>query len=231
MRAFWSDPYLWIHAAGLAALPLCLLVCLLGLAVGDPSLPIWLELGLIAAVGIAPIVWMQWQKPFYIFSLVAIALKPAQLTDDQRRILTLFKARRSPIWIGLGTLLLLVMLRQIYYVAPISAEVTPFSPGLRGLGLVVAAIAFLASNLFLQVPLSVIRVLLTSDQAFAATEPFAVENIPQAFSVLGLRVNQILPSLLPDEATTQPPLVVKEPLSEPIADLPTSSPDNPTTNS
>ncbi|MBC7823386.1 MAG: low-complexity tail membrane protein [Candidatus Parcubacteria bacterium] len=230
MRAFWSDPYLWVHAAGLAALPLCLLVCLLGLAVGDPLLPVWLELGLIAAVGIAPIVWMQWQKPFYIFSLVAIALKPAQLTDDQRRILTLFKTRRSPIWIGLGTLLLLVMLRQIYYVAPISAEVTPFALGLRGLGLVVAAIAFLASNLFLQVPLSVIRVLLTSEQAFAATEPFAVEQIPQAFSVLGLRVNQILPSLLPDEATMHTPLVVKELLSEPIADLPTSSPDNPTTN-
>ncbi|MCY7277412.1 MAG: low-complexity tail membrane protein, partial [Phormidesmis sp. CAN_BIN44] len=149
---------------------------------------------------------------------------------DQRRILTLFKARRSAIWIGLGTLLMLVMLRQIYYVAPIAAEVTPFAPGLRGLGLVIAAIAFLASNLFLQVPLSVIRVLLVSDQAFAATEPFAVENIPQAFSVLGLRVNRILPSLLPDEATTQPPLVVKELLSEPIANLPTSSPDNPTTN-
>ncbi|MCY7278018.1 MAG: low-complexity tail membrane protein, partial [Phormidesmis sp. CAN_BIN44] len=149
---------------------------------------------------------------------------------DQRRILTLFKARRSAIWIGLGTLLMLVMLRQIYYVAPIAAEVTPFAPGLRGLGLVIAAIAFLASNLFLQVPLSVIRVLLTSDQTFAVTEPFAVENIPQAFSVLGLRVNQILPSLLPDEATTHPPLVVKELLSEPIANLPTSSPDNPTTN-
>ncbi len=133
MRAFWSDPYLWIHAAGLAALPLCLLGCLLGLAVGDPLLPVWLELGLIAAVGIAPIIWMQWQKPFYIFSLVAVALKPTQLTDDQRRILTLFKARRSSAWIGLGTLLLLVILRQIYYVAPIAAEVTPFASGTTGI--------------------------------------------------------------------------------------------------
>jgi len=35
---------------------------------------------------------------------------------------------------------------------------------------------------------------------------------------------------LPDEATMHTPLVVKELLSEPIADLPTSSPDNPTTN-
>ncbi len=230
MRAFWSDPYLWIHAAGLAALPLCLLVCLLGLAVGDPLLPVWLELGLIAAVGIAPIVWMQWQKPFYIFSLAAVALKPAQLTDDQRRVLTLFKTRRSPIWIGLGTLSLLLVLRQIYYLAPIAAEVTPFAPGLRGLGLVIAAIAFLASNLFLQVPFSVIRVLLTSQETFAATEPFAVEKIPQAFSVLGLRVNRILSALLPDEFTAHTPLVVTEQRSDPMTDLPTSSPDHPTAN-
>ncbi len=228
MRAFWSDPYLWIHAAGLAALPLCLLVCLLGLAVGDPLLPVWLELSLIAAVGIAPIVWMQWQKPFYIFSLVAVALKPTQLTDDQRRILTLFKTRRSPIWIGLGALALLIVLRQLYYVAPIASEVTPFALGSRGLGLIVAAIAFLASNLFLQVPLSVIRVLLTTDQTFAATEPFAVEHIPQTFSVLGLQVNRILPPLLP-ETTAQPPLIVTDLPSETTADFLTSSPDHPTT--
>lgn len=212
MRAFWSDPYLWVHAAGVAAVPLCLVVCLLGLAVGDPLLPVWLELGPVAIAGIAPIVWMQWQKPFYIFSLVAVALKPKQLTDNQRRILTLFKTRRSPIWIGLGALTMLVFLRQIYLVAPIASNVTPFSG--RGLGLGVAAIAFLAGNLFLQIPLSVGRVLLTSDQEFAAIQPFAVEQIFQAFSVLGLQVNQILPPMLPDEAlvvTTAP--IVAEPES------------------
>ncbi len=213
MRAFWSDPYLWIHAAGVAAVPLCLAVCLLGLAVGDPLLPVWLELGLVAIVGIAPIVWMQWQKPFYIFSLVFIALKPERLSDDQRRILTLFKTRRSPVWIGTGALVLLVLLKQIYGIAPIAANVTPFAG--RGLGLVMAAIAFLASNLFLQVPLSVGRVLLVSDQTFAATQPFAVEQILPAFSVLGLPVNQIVPPLMPDEPLAMTPNlpIVDDPLS------------------
>lgn len=230
MRAFWSDPYLWIHAAGVAAVPLCLLVCLLGLAVGDPLLPVWLELGLIAIAGIAPIVWMQWQKPFYIFSLVAVGLKPERLTDDQRRILTLFKTRRSPVWIGLGALVLLVLLRQIYLIAPIAADITPFTG--RGLGLGVAAIAFLASSLFLQVPLSVGRVLLASDQEFAATQPFAVEQIVQAFSVLGLQVNQILPPLLPDEtlaAAPTAPIVAKP--SESVTDFSTSDADSLTDNS
>lgn len=193
MRAFWSDPYLWIHAAGLAAVPISLLLCLLGLAVGDPALPTWLELGLIAIVGIAPIAWMQWQKPFYIYSLIAVALKPEKLTDDQRRILTLFKTCSNPVWIGLGALLLLVLLRQLYWLAPIATESAPFPPGLRGLGLLVAAIAFLASNLFLQVPFSVIQVLLASDQQFAATEPYPLEKIPQDFLVFGLRVNQVVP--------------------------------------
>ncbi|PSB18251.1 low-complexity tail membrane protein [Phormidesmis priestleyi ULC007] len=202
MRTFWSDPYLWIHAAGVAAVPLGLVVCLLGLAVGDPLLPVWLELGLIAIVGIAPIVWMQWQKPFYIFSLVAVAVKPERLTDDQRRILTLFKSRRSPVWIGLGALVMWVLLWQIYLIAPIAADVTPFP--VRGLGLGVAAIAFLASNLFLQVPLSVGRVLLASDQEFAVAQPFAVEQILPAFSVLGLKVNQIVLPLLPDEIAAAP---------------------------
>ncbi len=225
MRAFWSDPYLWVHAAGVAAVPLCLVVCLLGLAVGDPLLPVWFELGLVAIVGIAPIVWMQWQKPFYIFSLVAVALKSKQLTDDQRRILTLSKTRRSLVWSGLGALAMLVLLRQIYLIAPIAADITPFSG--RGLGLGVAAIAFLAGNLFLQIPLSVGRVLLASDQDFTATEPFAVEQISQAFSVLGFQVNQVLPPMLHDEAlgvTTSP--IVAEPL-ESVTDFLTPDVDDP----
>ena len=76
MRSFWSDPYLWVHLAGLAAVPIFLEICLIGFAVGDPLLPGWLELLLVAAIGSAPILWMQWQRPFYIFSLVGVALQP-----------------------------------------------------------------------------------------------------------------------------------------------------------
>jgi len=51
MRSFWTEPFLWIHLAGIAALPLALELVWLGLAVGDPILPVWLELVLVIATG------------------------------------------------------------------------------------------------------------------------------------------------------------------------------------
>lgn len=224
MRAFWSDPYLWIHAAGLAGVPVCLLLCLLGLAVGDPLLPAWLELGLIAIVGIVPIAWMQLQKPFYIFSLLAVALKPEKLTDDQRRILVLLKTRPSLAGVVAGAVVLLLLLRKLYDVAPIAADLTPLPPSWRPLGLLVAAIAFLFSNLFLQVPLSVIQVLLASDAEFAATAPYALENIAQSFSVFGLQVNQIVPPLAAP-ATIAEPLSVSETSSQTVDSAPATNSD------
>ncbi|HTL88469.1 MAG TPA: low-complexity tail membrane protein, partial [Leptolyngbya sp.] len=80
MRSFWTEPYLWIHLAGIAVLPLSLMICLLGLAAGDPILPPVVELGLVAIAGIAPIAWMQIQQPFCIFSLLAVAVRPERLS-------------------------------------------------------------------------------------------------------------------------------------------------------
>ena len=91
MRSFWSEPFLWIHLAGLAALPLCLALCWLGLASGESLLPGWLEICLVAIAGITPILWMQLARPFNIFSILVVALKPEQLTTQQRQILSLFK--------------------------------------------------------------------------------------------------------------------------------------------
>ncbi|NDJ19210.1 low-complexity tail membrane protein [Myxacorys almedinensis] len=200
MRSFWSDPYLWIHVAGVAAVPASLLLCLLGFAAGDPVLPAWLELGIILILGIAPIIWMQWQQPFYIFSLLVIAIKPDHLTDAQRRLLTLFRTRRNPIWIGSGAALMAILLNQLYTIAPIASDITPISSSLRGIGLLVAAIGFLGANLFLQVPLSVLRVMLASDAEFAASPAFGLDQIPHNFSVIGARVNQILPPMIPDSS-------------------------------
>ena len=197
MRSFWSDPYLWVHLAGIAALPVFLEICLLGLAVGDPVLPTALELLFVAAVGISPVFWMQWQRPFYIFSLLAIALKPAQLTEDQRRLLRLFKTQEVRVLTAIAPVLLAIALWQLYKLAPLAAEVTPFAGQWRLVGLLVAAIAFLACNLFLQVPLSVLRVLLASEAEFAAVEPYPLERVGQDFTVLGLRVKQILPAIAP----------------------------------
>ncbi len=196
MRSFWSDPYLWIHLAGLAAVPIFLELCLLGFAVGDPALPVWLELLLVSAIGIAPILWMQWQRPFYIFSLVAVALKPEQLTDDQRRLLTLFKSQRNQILAGVVSVLLFFVLYQVYRIAPIAAPVVPFPAGWRVLGLLLAGIAFLAANLFAQVPVNVLGVMLHSDSVFAATAPYPLEQIRSSFSLFGLQVTRILPPIV-----------------------------------
>jgi hypothetical protein len=193
MKAFWSDPYLWIHAAGIAAVPLWLLLCLLGLAAGSPILPSWLEILLIAIAGIAPIVWMQWVRPFCIYSLLAVSLKSQNLTADQRRILTLFKTKRNPWLIGLGAGVLFLLLQQIYSGAGIATMITPVPN--HGIGLILAIVSFLAANLFLQVPLSVLQVMLVSDAEFTATPPYEVATVSQDFLEVGLKVNKIVPPL------------------------------------
>lgn len=217
MRSFWTDPYLWIHLAGLAALPLFLEVCVVGFAIGDPVLPVWLELLLVAAVGTAPILWMQWQKPFYIFSTLVVALKPEQLTDDQRRLLTLFKSQRNRILAAIVAFSLILLLRQLYSASAIAATVVPFAVGWRLVGLIVAAIGFLGSNLFAQVPVSVAGVMLAEEAQFAATPPHPTETIRQSFTLLGLQVNQILPPVLPEP---NPDLVVGNAPSEVVMEKP-----------
>jgi hypothetical protein len=193
MRSFWTEPFLWIHIAGIAALPLALELVWLGLAVGDPILPVWLELLLLASVGILPVLWMQLTRPFDIFSILILAMKPEQLTQEQRRLLSLFKTKtNSVVTIAAGVFMLWV-LWQIYRVAPVAATVAPLAPRWRIVGLLWAGLAFLVSNLFLQVPLSVAQVLLTSESEFAATEPYPVEKMPADFTIPGVRVNKILP--------------------------------------
>jgi len=203
MRSFWSEPYLWVHAAGAAMLPIFLELCLLGFAVGDPILPAGVEVGLVAAIGIAPLLWMQLFRPFSIFSLVVFALKPERLTVDQRRILSLFKMHESRVLAAVTPVFLVGVLWQLYRVAPVAASVVPFPATWRVVGLLLAAIAFLACNLFLQVPVSVARILLLSEAEFAATEPYPVDRIQRDFTIPGIKVNQILPPVVPEASSPQ----------------------------
>ncbi|MEM6715994.1 MAG: low-complexity tail membrane protein, partial [Cyanobacteria bacterium P01_C01_bin.147] len=83
------DPYLWLYLASLAIVPLCLDVCLAGLAVGEPAVAPWFELMALVAIGLLPVLWMQLQHPFYVFSVPALALRPDQLAEQRRRLLTL----------------------------------------------------------------------------------------------------------------------------------------------
>ena len=195
MRSFWSEPFLWIHLAGLAALPLALEVVCLGLAAGDPILPAWLEFLVVAGVGIGPVLLMQWLRPFSIFSVMAVSLKPEQLSLDQRRMLSLFRTPASQVAAIAASVFMALVLWKLYQVAPIAAIATPLAPSAHTLGLGLAAVAFLGANLFLQVPVSVVRVMAVSESAFSATQPYPLERIDRDFFLPGLRVNQILPTL------------------------------------
>jgi hypothetical protein len=194
VRYFWSEPFLWIHLAGVAALPIFLGLCLLGLAVGSPLLPVWVELFLVGAIGIAPVLWMQWFRPFYIFSILVVAVKPQNLTNGQQRILAGFKSRLNKGLAILVAVLLAVILWQLYRFAPLAAGVAPFPPQWRFAGLFLAALAFLASNLFLQVPVSVMAVLLMPESEFAAIQPDVLEKIGRDFTIAGWQVDRILPN-------------------------------------
>lgn len=193
--SFRLEPFLWIHLAGLAVLPLLLQVVWLGLAIAQPWLPFWLELSLLAMVGIGPILWMQWNRPFDIFSLLVVALRPQQLTVEQRQILRLFKTPKQRVLTVLAAGIMLWVLWQLYLLAPFAAPAAAGLPQSRLFGLGLAAAAFLGSNLFLQVPMSVLGVLLTSDRQLAAAEPLAIEEVPQKVAVLGWWVERILPAV------------------------------------
>lgn len=193
MRSFWKEPLLWIHLTGLAALPVALEVVWLGLAIGDPIMPVPMELLLLTAIGMLPVLWMQLSRPFDIFSILVVAIKPEKLTQKQRSLLSLFKTKTSPVLTIAAGLLMLAVLWQIYRVAPLAATVAPLAPGWRLAGLLGAGLAFGVSNLFLQVPVCVAQVLLTSEPEFAATEPYPLEKIRHDFTIPGLQVNQILP--------------------------------------
>lgn len=200
MRSFWSDPFLWIHLSGIAAIPILLETVLVGLAIGKPILPAWIELILIGIIGILPILLMQWLRPFDIFSVVMLAIKPEKLNLQQRRILRMFKSPVNRIIAVIVAVVLAVILWQLYRIAPLAFFAVSWLPQYRSLGLVIACLAFLASNLFLQIPVSVMAVMLTSEAKYLATEPYAVEAIRQDFTILGWQVNQILPaSVIGDE--------------------------------
>lgn len=224
MRPFWSDPYLWVHLAGIAAVPLCLDLCLLGFSTGKPILPIWLEMLLVGAIGIVPILWMQWQRPFYIFSLPAVAVQPTQLNEDQRRILQLFRTTPTRVLALFAPIVLSLVLWKLYQLAPIAAIVSPLAAKPRVLGLLLAAIAFLAANLFMQIPVSVTRVLLTPTKAFQAIDPYPPERILPDFTILGIRVQQLLPPFQAKPADVPDVAAPEAPASEPAVPPETAAP-------
>lgn len=180
-------------------MPIFLELTALGLAVGDPLFPAWLEVGLIGAIGIIPVLVMQWFRPFDIFSILVVSLKHEHLTPNQRRLLSCFRRQDIQGVAIAGAVFLIWVLGKIYQASPAMATAASFLPQWRLLGLMIASLSFLASNLFFQIPLSVIRVLLLKDSTFAATEPYPVTQISQDFTIPGIGVNRILPLAVEDK--------------------------------
>lgn len=220
MRVSWSEPYLWLHLAGVATVPLWLDICLLGFAAGDPILPVSLEFALVAVFGIAPILWMQWQRPFCIFSLVLFTLKPSALSETRRRLLRFFRTSLNQVIAIAVAVALTVVLWLIYRYAPIASDLTPFQSHWTGLG--VAAIAFFAANLFTQVPASVLRVMVVSDAQLSTQSPYPTERIPLDFSLVGIRLQKILPE--PASGSWAGPEGQATPAQEPDSSLEPASP-------
>ena len=191
MSSFRNEPFLWIHLSGIAVAPIALLIVWLSLAIATPITPYWLELVILGMIGIIPILLMQWQKPFEIFSLLVVSLRPEVLTLEQRKILSLFKRPKQQFLALLTALLMAGKLYGIYYFAPLAALPVVDLPQVRLLALLVAAIAFLVANLFVQVPVSVLGILFTQNKVYEETTPINIEDIPKTLTVPGLRVRKI----------------------------------------
>lgn len=218
------DPYLWVHLAGLAALPLCAELCLLGLAAGDPLLPGGWDWLLVGLLGAAPIAAMQWLRPYYPFSVALVSLRADRLDETQQRILQRWQSW-EPKAIALAVpLLVLWGLQWLDRLSPVAATIAPLDN--RALGLLVAWSGALLANLFLAIALASLWVLLTPTAAFEAIELFPLGDVPGSFLRLSVRLTKVLPPLtdsepLPTADTSATETAVPaEQLTEPPADQP-----------
>ena len=191
MKTFRSETFLWIHLAGIALFPVTIGVTFAALAVDD-SFPYFVELPLLMAIAILPILLMQLFRPFDIFSILFVSLKPESLNEEQRKILALFKTAQQKFVSIIAAVMMLLLLWLLYRLSPLAIGIPGFLPQWRVLGLAIASVAFFASNLFLQVPLSVFQVLITKEAKFTQTKPYSSEKVEQNFTVPGVKVSQIL---------------------------------------
>ena len=212
-----QNRYLWVHLVGLAAVPLLLDICLAGLASAGSALAFKAQFWMVALIGIVPSAWMQIQKPFYIYSLPPLAVKPASLSEDERRCLTVLKSWQIKALAGVTAGFLLWLLVQLYGRLP---QVSPVME--PGVGLVSAIAAFFFACLFLQISVSVVRSLLIGRNTLKRVKPFEEDKIAASFLIPGLRINKIFPTQL-----VTPEVPVPEDPPEAMADEPSSEEESP----
>ena len=185
-----SEPFLWIHLSGIVLFPVCLGLSAIGLGIGD-GYPL-LELTLLMLTCVIPVLLMQLIKPFDIFSVLFLSLKPESLSEEQRAILSLFKTFPQQLLSAIAAAIMVIVLWLIYRLSPLTVGLIGFLPQTRIIGLAIAGIAFFASNLFLQIPLSVLLVLNTKQTKLNQLESYSVDKIKPDFTVPGIKVSKIL---------------------------------------
>lgn len=197
-----QNRYLWVQFVGLAAVPLLLDVCLAGLAssrtaFGFPT-AFGLQFWLIAAMSILPPLVMQCLRPFYIFSLPPLALKPSVLSMNQRRCLRLLESWQIKALAVVSAGGSLWLLSQLYARSP---RITPIMT--PNTGIIATVVAFFWVCTFLQISISSARLLLVGPEAMKRVKPYEPPAIAANFCILGLRVGKILP-MPSDKVITEP---------------------------
>lgn len=175
-------------------MPLWAALFLFAIANPDPFLPPGFTALLAGILGIGSVLWMQLRRPFYIFSLAILALRPEALQEHQRKLLRWFLSGLNRILaittaIGLGLLLI-----QLYRWLPIVQLQNPLAALDPFPAFLLAIVTVWVLSLFVQVPVSVAPLLWLSDTAIANTEPLAPGQVAQQFTILGLPLKGLLPA-------------------------------------
>jgi hypothetical protein len=190
------DPFLWFHVATIAAVPLTLVLSMLGLAVGDPVFPGWLEILLLGLPPIALSVWLQYSQPIFPYSLWLKHRPADKLEDMQLRVLSLSKSYASG-WVAIVVgVFLYVVFRQLYITAPLASAMTFLPAALRLVGVLWALVFFTVSAFLLQVGIAAARILVMPATEFMAAPPFDPADVAKGFLVLGQRSPQLFESAL-----------------------------------
>ena len=183
-----SEPFLWIHLGGIVVFPLMCFVTSIGLGIGN-RYSYLIEIPLLVAIAILPVLLMQLYRPFNIFSLLLFSLQPESLTEDRRRILTLFKTQQQKLVSCITAVFMLLSLGLLYHFAPLTVDLSSALPQNRLFGLALAIVSFFGSNLFLQVPLSALQVLLSNKKA--SIDPYSPTEVNREFTVPGIKLSHI----------------------------------------
>jgi len=186
-----SELFLWIHLGGIVMFPFFFLLTSVGLTVGQ-GYSYFVEIPLAIALAILPVLLMQLYRPFNIFSVLFVSLNPQSLSENQRRILALFQRKQQKFVNAIAAVFMLLSLGLAYYLSSTVtiSKIADLLPQQHFMGLTIAIVAFFGSNLFFQIPLSALQVLLAKESEIAQIELYTPEVVADQFTTPGIKINK-----------------------------------------